>query len=88
MCVWSDVSRSGFYEWLNRPASATAARRVDLGVEVTRVFERSRGVYGYRKVHNALAREGIEIGPELVRLLMIELGLVSSQALEDNDSSG
>ena len=27
MCVWAGVSKSGFYDWLSRPASATAARR-------------------------------------------------------------
>jgi transposase InsO family protein len=77
MCVWSNVSRSGFYEWLGRPASATASRRFWLAVHVTRVFRASNGVYGYRKVHEALRRRGIEIGPELVRRLMTDLGLVS-----------
>jgi putative transposase len=26
MCRWLQVSRSGYYEWLHRPASATAQR--------------------------------------------------------------
>jgi len=27
MCSWLEVSTSGFYHWLARPQSATAARR-------------------------------------------------------------
>ena len=27
MCAWLSVSTSGFYHWLSRPQSATAARR-------------------------------------------------------------
>jgi putative transposase len=77
MCVWAEVSRSGFYEWRDRPASATAERRVWLGVQVARVFKASQGVYGYRKVHEILVGEGIEAGPELVRVLMVAHGLVS-----------
>ena len=51
MCRWLDVSRSGFYEWRNRPASATAQRRFWLAVQVRKAFVASRGTYGYRRVH-------------------------------------
>ena len=79
MCRWACVSRSGFYEWLARPMSATATRRVALGVNVGAVFDASRGTYGYRRVHAELTRAGIPIGPELVRRLMADLGLVACQ---------
>jgi putative transposase len=79
MCRWLDVSRSGFYEWRGRPASATAQRRFWLAVQVRKAFKASRGTYGYRRVHVALARGGVEAGPELVRHLMARLGLVACQ---------
>ncbi|WP_369800604.1 IS3 family transposase [Alloactinosynnema sp. L-07] len=79
MCDWMGVSRSGFYEWRNKPVSATVERREGLKREITRIFAESRRTYGYRRVHAALARQGTQAGPELVRALMRELGLVPRQ---------
>jgi putative transposase len=39
MCDWLEVSRSGFYEWRSRPLSATARRREDLKLLITKSFE-------------------------------------------------
>ena len=30
MCIWMEVSRSGFYAWRNAPETATAKRRGEL----------------------------------------------------------
>jgi len=79
MCAWLEVSRSGYYEWRNRPTSATVERREQLKVDIARVFKVSEGTYGYRRVHAQLGRKGIEAGPELVRALMREMGLVACQ---------
>ncbi|WP_371750410.1 hypothetical protein OG302_42515 [Streptomyces sp. NBC_01283] len=46
MCDWLEVSRSGFYEWRRRPISATARRREDLKLLITKSFEDSDGTYG------------------------------------------
>ena len=70
MCLWLEVSTSGFYNWLSRPQSATAARRADLAVWIRSFFEKSDGTYGYRRIHADLACEGIECSPELVRQIM------------------
>jgi transposase InsO family protein len=79
MCSWLEVSRSGFYEWRDRPTSATVERRETLKIHIAGIFADSDETYGYRRVHAQLAREGIEAGPELVRGLMRELGLVACQ---------
>ena len=79
MCAWLEVSRSGFYEWLDRPLSATAERREELKLYIVTSFEDSDGTYGYRRVHADLADWGVACGPELVRTLMRELGLESCQ---------
>jgi putative transposase len=79
MCLWLEVSRSGFYEWRDRPASATARRRDDLKLLIAQSFDDSDGTYGYRRVHADLADWGAACGPELVRALMREMGLEPCQ---------
>jgi transposase InsO family protein len=79
MCIWLDVSTSGYYEWVDRPPSATAQRRTRLAALVQAIFDESDGTYGYRRVHAALARQDEDCGPELVRDIMRELGLVPCQ---------
>lgn len=79
MCAWLSVSRSGYYEWLNRPASATAKRREDLKIKIAALFDYYDQTYGYRRIHAELVRAGEQVGPELVRRLMRELDLVPCQ---------
>jgi putative transposase len=79
MCRWLGVSKSGFYEWRARPESVTAQRRELLKVKIKALFDASDGTYGYRRLHATLARGGEQAGPELVRQLMRELGLVACQ---------
>ncbi len=79
MCLLMEVSRSGYYEWLNRPASATAQRRESLKVHIRRSFEDSDDTYGYRRVHVDLVEWGMSCGPELVRALMRDMGLMPCQ---------
>jgi transposase InsO family protein len=75
MCRWLSVSKSGYYEWLRRPMSNTAARRVDLKIKIEALFELCEQTYGYRRIHAELVRGGESVGDELVRKLMRELDL-------------
>lgn len=79
MCTWLSVSKSGYYEWRNRPMSATAQRRELLRQKIQELFDDSDGTYGYRRIHAALGRAGERVSPELVRRLMRRLGLVPCQ---------
>jgi putative transposase len=79
MCVWLGVSRSGYYEWRHRPASATAERRERLKAMIATIFHAHHETYGYRRVHAVLQRRGERVSPELVRQLMRELGLRACQ---------
>jgi putative transposase len=75
MCTWLSVSASGFFDWRQRPDSATARRRERLSALIREAFEASDETYGYRRIHAQLARWGVPCGPELVRGIMRELGL-------------
>ena len=79
MCLWLAVSTSGFYDWLKRPQSATAARREVLADRIRGFFEESDGTYGYRRIHADLTGAGIECSPELVRQIMRQEQLVPCQ---------
>lgn len=79
MCRWLEVSRSGFYEWRNAPESATAKRRAELALIVTKSFDESDGTYGYRRVHADLVAWGVPAGLELVRSVLRDLGLEPCQ---------
>lgn len=79
MFKWTGVSKSGYYDWKKKPKSATAERREHLKGKITKIFEDSNGTYGYRRLHAALARQGVQAGLELVRALMRQLDLVPCQ---------
>lgn len=80
MCHWLEVSRSGFYHWRTRPVSATQARREDLATLIAKFFKRSKGTYGYRRIHADLVLEAkVACSPELVRQIMRAKGLVPCQ---------
>src|SRR5262249_58021735 len=79
MCAWLEVSKSGYYEWRSRLESATMKRRRELKLLIQKAFDDSDGTYGYRRIWWQLGRWGGRAGPELVRALMRELGLVACQ---------
>ena len=79
MCDWIGVSRSGFYEWRDRPASATAERRAALTALIREIFDDYDGTYGYRRLHAELGRQGVQAGAELVRSIMRAERLVACQ---------
>lgn len=79
MCRWARVSRAGYYEWRQRPVSATRRWRDELGVIIEALFADSDGTYGYRRIHAALMRLHRPCDPQTVRAIMAERHLVACQ---------
>jgi hypothetical protein len=56
-------------------------RRGMIALIVRKSFDESDETYGYRRVHADLLAWGVPAGPELVRSVMRELGLVRQSAI-------
>jgi putative transposase len=74
-CDVLDVSRSGYYAWRDRPASARARRREELARKVKAVHEGNRGVYGSPRVFRALRAGGEPACENTVARVMREAGI-------------
>jgi putative transposase len=72
-CLVLEVSRSGYYDWLERPVSAAAKRMEELKVKIKKVHEENRRVYGSRRVCAALKAEGETVCVNTVARGMKEL---------------
>lgn len=79
LCHVLEVSRSGFYAWRGRAASARAQRDVALSVKVKASFARSLGTYGGRRIRADLAAEDVAVSTRRVGRLMRHEGLVPRQ---------
>ena len=69
------LSVSGYYAALRRPLSARAQRDEHLKQRIGQVHRDNYGVYGVRKMHAALTRDGLLVGRDQAGRLMRELGL-------------
>ncbi|MEM1044226.1 MAG: IS3 family transposase [Bacteroidota bacterium] len=70
------VSRSGFYAWRDRPASARAERDAEITEAIRASHAASEGAYGALRVHEDLKEAGFRVGKKRVARLMREHGIV------------
>jgi putative transposase len=71
MCRLLQISRSGFYAWLDRPMSERARADLALTAKIEAIHRRSRGVYGAPNIHAELADDyQIRVGRKRVARLM------------------
>lgn len=69
------VSRSGYYEWLNRPISNRDLENKELSVMIKEVFIQGRSCYGTRRIARKLAQNDIFISRRRIGKLMASAGL-------------
>lgn len=75
LCQILEVSRSGYYEWLDRPLSAQRQEDQHLRAEIERHFEQGRGTYGTRRIRRLLAESGYPVSRRRIQRLMAEAQL-------------
>ena len=75
MCDMLEVSRSGYYAWRDRPASARERRRVDLLARIRDAHRESRGTYGSPRVAVELKEQGVSVCENTVAKYMRRAGL-------------
>ena len=75
MCRCLAVSRSGYYAWRKRPASARVKQDARLRVEISASHSASRRTYGSPRILRDLREEGHCVSRKRVARLMRELGL-------------
>ncbi len=76
-CEVLRVSRSGYYAWLGRGASARELDDDRLVVEIKAAHSTGRGNYGSPRVHRALRKSGRRVGRKRVARLMRREGIVA-----------
>lgn len=75
LCAALDVSRSGYYAWLEQPAGVRAQANAELVPQIQKVFARHRGCYGSPRVCASLRQQGVRCNLKRVARLMREQGL-------------
>jgi putative transposase len=75
MCRVLGVSRSGYYDWRDRPPSKRSREDAALTERIHEIHHRSRATYGSPRVHAELKALGIYCGRKRVARLMRKAGL-------------
>jgi len=74
-CKALNISRSGFYEYLQRKPSARSLENEVLCQNIKRIFEEHKGRYGSVRIAKSLKKEGVFANHKRVGRLMRAMGL-------------
>jgi putative transposase len=88
LCRTLGVTRSGFYDWQQRPLSDRVLSDLLLSERIRQIFAESRETYGSPRVHAELRLgHGIQVGEKRVARLMRQAGLVSVRSKKRKGST-
>lgn len=77
LCDTVEVSRSGYYAWVKRPASERTTKNEALLARIKVIHEVSKQTYGSPRMTAALQSEGLECGENRIARLMRENSIAS-----------
>ncbi|WP_419810231.1 IS3 family transposase [Bacterioplanoides sp.] len=76
-CEWLGVSRSGYYDWLNRKPSTRDRRDDQLKGLIRKIWNQSEGRYGSPRIWKALYKQGISVSKKRIARLVSNMGLIA-----------
>ncbi|ADL12888.1 Integrase catalytic region [Acetohalobium arabaticum DSM 5501] len=79
MCQVLEVSRSGYYKWLNRKPSQREKINKKLKLKIAEIYWQHNGTYGSPRIHRVLRKEGYTVNIKRVARLMRIMGLKAIQ---------
>ncbi|PEV82594.1 hypothetical protein CN429_13745, partial [Bacillus cereus] len=74
-CKTLNISRSGYYEYLQRKPSKRALENEVLSEEIQKIFEEHKGRYGSLRITKVLEKKGIKVNRKRVGKLMCQMKL-------------
>jgi transposase InsO family protein len=80
MCRVLGVSRSGYYAWRQRPASAREMANQALSQQIKEIHQQSGQTYGSPRIQAELADKGVQCGHNRVARLMQQAELQAKQS--------
>lgn len=79
LCGVLDVSKSGYYAWLNRKPSRRAREDARLEVEIMAAHNRTRETCGPKRLQEDLADHDVKVGVSRIRRIRKKLGIKCKQ---------
>lgn len=70
MCKMLSVSRSGYYDWRDRPPSLRTQENIKLAAKIKTIFDEERSRVGAKRIAKRLKAEGINVGRHRVARIM------------------
>jgi putative transposase len=76
MCCVLNLAEGAYYQWLHRKQAQEIKKEKEKATieKVREVFEKSRRVYGYRRMQRAITQEGLALSEYKVRRIMRQNG--------------
>jgi len=79
MCQVLNVSRSGYYSWLNKEPSQQQRTNKQLKLKIAKIYWQNKGRYGSPRIHRKLKKDGYHYNIKRIERLMKIMGLKAIQ---------
>lgn len=75
MLKYLGVSKSGYYDWINREPSKRSKQKVTIKAAIKSIYDESKSIYGAPKITAELHKQGFNTAERTVTRYMKEMGI-------------